>query len=245
MLPVKLAKEPLVDAVFEMRFDSTMPVASIWPGMLFSALPGEKSLESLPPVAIPKEIRDSDPNLAFVPLARLSIDDYWLIIGDRVFAVAAKLPYRGWESFKAAILKSFTIVLNTPFVTSVSRCSIKYVDILSGVPIAPDRCYNLDLQLGGRSTESNDFHVRLGFVDSGITHNLQIASMASTTLAAGDSLNGPLLDVDSVMEMSPEAPLDFLAQLGDRAQALHDSNKQLVFDCLSAEALEYLEPTYE
>lgn len=244
-LPTKLAKEPLVDAIFEMRFDSTMPVASIWPGMLYSALPGPIALENLPAVGIPKEMRDADSNLTFVPLARLSIDDYWIMVGDRVFAVAAKVPYPGWEAFKATILNAFSIVLGTPFVNSISRCSIKYIDILNQVPFEPSACFNLNVNLGGRSAVNNDFHVRLAFEENGITHNLQAASKATVSIIGGKTLNGPVLDVDSVMEFVPESPSVFMELLADRAEALHDSNKRLVFDSLSPAVLSYLEPSYE
>jgi uncharacterized protein (TIGR04255 family) len=244
-LPTKLAKEPLVDAIFEVRFDSSLPVASIWPGMLYSALPQPISLENLPAVGIPKEIRDNDPNLAFVPLAKLSIDNYWVMVGDRVFAVAAKVPYPGWEAFKATIMTALGIVLQTPFVNSISRCSIKYIDILDSVPLEPSACFNLNLDLGGRSPLKNDFHVRLGFHEDGITHNLQVAAKAVVTIVDGNTLTGPVLDVDSVIEIASETPSAFMEKLAARAQALHDSNKRLVFESLSAEALAFLEPTYE
>lgn len=52
-LPSKLGKEPLMDAVFEMRFESQVPVASIWPGMLYGMLPGDKSMENLPLISLP------------------------------------------------------------------------------------------------------------------------------------------------------------------------------------------------
>jgi hypothetical protein len=34
-LPTKLKKEPLVDAVFELRFYSSAPASSIFPGFFF------------------------------------------------------------------------------------------------------------------------------------------------------------------------------------------------------------------
>lgn len=244
-LPKKLAKEPLVDAVFEMRFESSMPVSSIWPGILYSELHGEKTLEHLPAVGLPRELRDSDPNLAYTPLCKLSWGDFWILIGDRVFAVAAKIPYQGWASFKQAIIKAYSIVLCTSMVNSISRCSIKYVDILEDIALDPSACFNLDLKLGGRLPLGNDFHVRLGFEDGGFTHTLQIASEGVTSLVNGRTINGPVLDVDSVLNLHNEDSNAFLAQLENRAEEIHSANKRIVFDCLSAEALAYLEPSYE
>ncbi|OSN22939.1 hypothetical protein BV341_00358 [Pseudomonas syringae pv. actinidiae] len=244
-LPSKLGKEPLVEAVFEMRFDSSAPVSSIWPGILYGSLPGDKTMENYPAFGIPKEMRDSDPNLAFVPLCKLSWGDYWIIIGDRLFAVAAKIPYVGWNQFKQAIIQAFDIVLTSHMITSVSRCSIKYIDILDGVPLTPSSCFKLQLDLGGRGPSDNDFHVRLGIKEDNITHSLQVASSASITMVSGRVLNGPVLDVDSSIEIGSESPEDFLKSVSDRSELLHESNKRLIFDCLSAEALAYLEPKYE
>lgn len=244
-LPKKLGKEPLVEAVFEMRFASSLPVSSIWPGILFGALPGEKTMENYPAFGIPKEMRENDPNLAFIPLCKLSWGDYWMIIGDRVFAVASKIPYQGWGDFKDTIIKAFEIVLGSQTLTSVSRCSIKYIDILEGLPMKPSSCFNLNLELGGRGPDENEFQVRLGITEDNITHSLQIASAASITLFNGKIISGPVLDVDSVMELGSESPEEFLAKLSQRSELLHESNKRLVFDCMSAEALASLEPQYE
>lgn len=244
-LPTKLAKEPLVDAVFEMRFESDMPVSSIWPGILYSELLGAKSMESLPAAGVPKEYRDTDPSLMYSPLCKISWGDYWILIGDRVFAVASKIPYPGWDGFKQAILTIFGVVLRQDMIRSISRCSIKYVDILDGIPVRPSDCFNLELTLGGRLPHGNDFHVRLGLEEAGLTHTLQIASEGQAQLVSGRIVSGPVVDADSVMAINDEDASTFLYQLEKRAGVIHAANKRIVFDCLSAEALSYLEPTYE
>ncbi len=39
-LPLKVRKEPLVEAVFEMRFDASLPASNILPGVIFGELEG-------------------------------------------------------------------------------------------------------------------------------------------------------------------------------------------------------------
>lgn len=244
-LPRKLGKEPLVDAVFEMRFDSHMPVASIWPGMLYGALTGEKSMENLPLISLPKEFRDQDPNLVHSPLCRISWGDFWILLGDHVFSVAAKLPYPGWAKFSEAILIAFEVVLRAQMITSVNRCSIKYVDVLDGIPLEASACFNFDLALGGRSPKGRPFHVRMEHVEDDLLHAIQVGAAAQITLTSGATLSGPVLDIDSVLNLEAEAPEEFLAKLAERIEWLHTANKRVVFDCLSPAALEYLEPVYE
>lgn len=244
-LPTKLAKEPLVEAIFEMRFSSNMPVSSIWPGILYNGLRGEKSMEHLPTIGIPKEIRDQDPNLMYAPVCKVSWGNYWILIGDRVFALASKIPYEGWPNFKASILEAFKVVLDTGMIGTVSRCSLKYIDILEGTNIDPAACFNFELSLGGNSPGHSDFHVRLGVREGQITHTLQVASEAKVSIYTGRVISGPVIDVDSVMDLPFETSVGFLQSLSDRVEELHSANKQVVFNCLSKAALDYLEPSYE
>ena len=244
-LPSKLGKEPLVDAVFEMRFVSNMPVASIWPGMLYHALPGEKSMENLPLISLPKEIRDQDPNLVHSPLCRMSWGNFWILLGDHVFCVASKLPYQGWSEFTKAIETAFQVVLKANMITSVTRCSIKYVDILNAIPLEPSACFNFDLALGGRSPNDSNFHVRMESREGSLLHNIQVGSAAQYGLVDGSVLSGPVLDIDTVLDLDAENPQVFLERLSERAELLHSANKQVVFDRFSKAALEFLEPVYE
>lgn len=243
-LPVKLAKEPLIEAVFEMRFESGAPLSSMLPGILYSQLGTGVTMEQLPLHSLPKELRDNDPNFLYAPLCKISWENNWALVGDKIFAVATKLPYRGWENLKASIIQASTIVLQTGMISSVSRCSLKYVDLLDGVPLEPSECFNLDLSIGGRSAKHNNFHVSLGVQDRGIAHTIQIFSRASASLFDGREVNGPLIDVDSVMSFPSEPPFDFLASLGERTELLHTENKKVIFSSISESAIKYLEPTY-
>ena len=99
-LPSKLKKEPIIDALFEMRFTSATSASSIVPGVLFSKLSGDKTIERLPTEQIPKQLLESEPNLRFAPLVRLHWDNFLISIGDRSLAVACKMPYPGWKTFR-------------------------------------------------------------------------------------------------------------------------------------------------
>ncbi|MDI3371629.1 TIGR04255 family protein [Pseudomonas sp. V104_10] len=244
-LPKKLGKQPLVEAIFEMRFESQFPVSTIWPGILYSSLAGDKIMEQLPSLSIPKEIRDADPNFAYVPVCRISWGNYWILIGDKVFAVATKIPYNGWDEFKAHILGAYTTILQTGMIKSISRCSMKCIDILDSVPFEASECFRLQCSIGERDAAGSTFHVNIGFRDQDILHTLQVISLMTMNIVTGGQLVGPLLDVDSVMELGGESSDSFLSKLSERADKLHDANKRIVFDSLSEKALEYLEPVYE
>ena len=62
-LPTNLKKDPLVDAVFEIRFSSSIPASSVVPGILFSKLKGQAQIERLPASDIPSQLRMLNPAL--------------------------------------------------------------------------------------------------------------------------------------------------------------------------------------
>ncbi|MDD1616675.1 MAG: hypothetical protein CG439_1815, partial [Methylococcaceae bacterium NSP1-2] len=106
ILPKKLNKEPLLEALFELRFTCDFPASTILPGLLFSKLDGDKRIEQLHAAQIPLEIRNSDPNLQFSPVSRLVWENFHINIGDRNISISCQFPnYPGWFKFKEAIEK--------------------------------------------------------------------------------------------------------------------------------------------
>src|SRR5215216_8126973 len=68
-LPTKLRKEPLVDAVFEIRFSASIPATSVLPGFFFAKLGTPQwKVDRLPVADLPSQIRSADPNLRYQPL---------------------------------------------------------------------------------------------------------------------------------------------------------------------------------
>lgn len=242
-LPTKLKTEPLIDAVVEMRFSSNVALSSILPGLLYSQLPGEKILEQLPAMSIPKEFREIDPSLKFAALTRINWGDYFIMIGDSVFSVASKIPYNGWLDFKAAILTAFSIVCRSEFIKSVERYSMKYVDMISPSAEDPILNFNLSLMVGGIDRFKN-FMSRVEIIEPGILHCIQITSLANLISQSGSALSGSVIDVDSIVTINGEAGEVFFDQLDSRLESLHSSNKRMFFSCISDSALTKLEPEY-
>ena len=64
-MPVRLKKEPLIEAVWETRFTSEKQnVADLLPGLIYQAIPGRyQNIVRLPVADIPAPIAEQDPNL--------------------------------------------------------------------------------------------------------------------------------------------------------------------------------------
>ena len=93
-------------------------------------LTGGATIERLPIADLPKQIRDSDPNLRYAPTIRMQWQKFLLLLSDQSVAVGCKLPYPGWGEFRSAIMRTLDIIGDTNVVERVERYSLKYVDIL-------------------------------------------------------------------------------------------------------------------
>ncbi|MBA3325695.1 MAG: hypothetical protein H0T41_10705, partial [Rhodobacteraceae bacterium] len=98
-LPRVLEREPLVDAVFEVRLNgASSSLADILPGALFTGMSRKPAISRLPPAEIPYPLRASDPALQFAPVSRLDLGQFLISVGDRNFVISCKLPYPKWPS---------------------------------------------------------------------------------------------------------------------------------------------------
>lgn len=246
-MPTKLEREPLIDAVFEMRFNANGPASSILPGLIYSGLAGARTMENMPVMSLPKEMRERDENLRYAPLVRIGWGEFWLFVGDNVFSVASKLPYTGWSKLRDAVLESFGLVCRSGLLTSVTRYSTKYVDLISAESgIKLEDIFSFSLSIGGHEAGFNDFQVRADISDQGLTHIIGLVANASTQLIDQPApITGAIVDIDSYENLENESPEAFLAALSDRAEVIHSANKKLFFNCLSQKTLEWLEPKYE
>lgn len=245
-LPKKLKKEPLIDAVFEVRFTSTFPAGGVLPGLIFGGLKGDKKIEQLPLLQLPQGIRDADPNLRFAPLNRLDWQQFYINVGDRSVSVGFKHPYPGWNSFKPAIVEIMNILKGADILKSVERYSLKYIDLLPATDLVEQVSFiNFDVTLAGHKLEKEAFHIRLEIPRHGFMHTVQVVSPATATLHTGESRQGLIVDVDTIANQQDVSFDELLCGFSDKLDAIHQANKDVFFDCLTPQTITALEPEYD
>jgi uncharacterized protein (TIGR04255 family) len=250
-LPTRLKKEPLVEALFEVRFASLVPaISSVLPGLLFSKLSmpsgGPPKFERLPGADLPSQMRSANPILKYQPLMKVQIDRFNVLIGDYAVTVACQLPYPGWKAFRSQILQVIAILTELSIFEEIERYSLKYVDIIEGGSIEEQlKRTTLSLSFGSHRLSSEVFSIRIELPRDGFVHIVQIASSAIAPLPNGGLRSGLLIDVDTVMIGKPAAFSSFTETLPHDLDTIHKSNKELFFDCLTEETINYLEPLYE
>ncbi|WP_322469251.1 TIGR04255 family protein [Hydrogenophaga sp. SNF1] len=246
-LPTRLKKEPLIDAVFEMRVEAAAPLASLLPGLFRASLiEGEKLVPSRTQLAsLPDEIRNADPQLRYGALVTMEWGLFRILVGDHMVAVGCKLPYPGWAKFREAISHVVKVLVDSKLVKVVDRYSVKYVDLIESDSLnAQIGSLNWSINIGGRQLSSEVAMLRSEFKidDFQTIITVQTGAVVSSPIKQG--VRGLILDVDSIFNSHRLAADEFLSQLGQRIDAIHSSNKRTFFECLTGATVESLEPEY-
>lgn len=246
-LPKKLIKEPMVDAIFEMRFSSSTAASSVLPGFFFAKLqPINWKVTQLPISEIPNQIRNADANLRYAPLMRIDWDNFIILIGDYTVGIGCKIPYQGWIKFKERIERAVQIVMDTNIIQAIERYSLKYVDIIDGKDLAERiQRVNINIMIGSYPVENNIFTARVEIPKDNFLKVIQISSDAKALMEGGKVLEGVLVDIDTICRQQTSDLANFKSELSARLEDLHQENKITFFDCLRQETIDYLEPVYE
>jgi uncharacterized protein (TIGR04255 family) len=150
-IPVRLKKEPLIEAIWEIRFSPAKPlVAGLLPGILFESSP--KKFDNVVKLSfpnLPDFAMEHDPNLRYIPRIRLEGGNLSVQVGNRVLSLSCRRPYCGWSKFSSEIRQLIKVVRKTELIDRLERFSLKYIDLIelqepigrgSGVlPILPAR----------------------------------------------------------------------------------------------------------
>lgn len=252
-LPKRLKSEPIIDAIFEVRFAATKAdVVSILPGYLYAQL-GADRVERLPAAEIPEVIQATDPTLRAMALQKVYWDRFYVLVGRESLGVGCQLPYPGWAKFKPAIERAFGVASQLNLIESVHRYSAKYVDLLpTNGPGEALAKLDFEIKIGGHKLSSEPYMLRAELVRDKFTHVLQNIGAVQVTTAnqavdgQGRPQVGSVVDIDSICEVSPALRFgEFLEKFPDLSEEIHTANKVLFFECLKPETVESLGPEYE
>lgn len=245
-LPTKLEAEPLIDAVFELRFSCAFPASHILPGLLFSKLEGDKIIENLPVSQLPKNLRDADPNLQYQPLSRIQWDKFYINIGDQSISVGIKLPYPGWSNFKTAIINIVDIIKDSKIINSVDRYSLKCIDLIPSRDIKEQVSFiNSSIMIANHKLEKEAFQIRIEIPKDNIINIVQIVSPAKVTLSPNDSREGIIIDIDTIFNEKSLTIDELFIDFDNKISTIHIINKEMFFDCLKKETIDFLGAIYE
>jgi uncharacterized protein (TIGR04255 family) len=244
-LPKKLQKEPLIDAVFEIRFVESISAENVIPGILFTNLSGEKTIQRLPASELPKPIRDGDQNLKFAPLVKIDWGQYSISVGDKVLSIGCKLPYPGWRAFKSTILEVIGHVKIINIIQKIDRYSMKYVDLIEASSIEEQLSkVSLSINLANRPIDKERISLQIEVNDNDMIHLIDITTAAITQFQDGSKKQGLIVSVDTIQLTDDPTFEGGYNKLTESLDNMHQVNKKMFFDCLKPETIKSLEPEY-
>jgi uncharacterized protein (TIGR04255 family) len=246
-LPTALEREPLIDALFEVRLsDTTSSLADLLPGLLFRELQPRLTIARLPASDIPLVMRTSDPGLQYQPVLRLDWGQYLINVSDRSFVVACKLPYPKWPRFKQTILDVVTKAGTLGLEGNVERYSIKYVNLITAETMSAQIAkIKMSVDLGSIHVTSDHINLQVHHVTNDTTQILTVVSGAEVAKHDGTRMQGIIVDVDSIRNIKPVPFMSFSSNLEPELESLRLSNKEMFFSCLTEATIAELGPTYE
>jgi uncharacterized protein (TIGR04255 family) len=244
-LPLALEREPLVEAIFEIRFDGAPQLADLLPGLLFGRIEPRPKKHRQHAADIPQPLRASDPKLMFAPITRLELERFNIMIGDRNVVIGCKLPYPKWAAFKEQILGLTNLMGEVGVEGDVSRFSVKYVNLISAPDFAAQIAkVNMAVRIGSLEVLDNHMNLQVHHHENEIIHILTVISGASAKLSDGKTTQGIVVDVDSIRNIKPVTFGEFVVGLEPELEALRQANKVKFFDCLNPETIEEMGPIY-
>ncbi len=243
-IPVNLKKEPLLEAVWEIRFNSEKSsIAELIPGLLFNSLNEQyTNIIRLPTADIPARIVEHDPNLRYVPKIRLDGGNRAVQIGEHVVSLSCRRPYSGWKAFATDIRALIGLLRDFKLIDKLERFSLKYIDLIELNHPPNIRCLNLELKLGENEINIQPVNLRTEFEVGSFIHIVQIQSPAEVTLLnLADKLTGVLVSTDTIYMMKEN---EFWDDIEIHLDAAHSASHKFFFSLLSVDSLEKLEPEY-
>lgn len=244
-VPLRLGKEPIIEAVWELRFlGGQQSIADILPGLIYGELPKDYSrIVRLPAADIPQPILVHDPSLRYTPRIRIEANNRAVLVGERVVSLSVRRPYPGWKMFSDEIATLLDIVEGTGLVKTLERTSLKYIDVIDVGPKPNLAWLDMTVRLGEHELDGEPVQVRAELNDGGLVHIIQAVSPVEVTVAPEeDRARGVLLEIDSIKPIgSTEGWSDVKAGL----DAIHSASKKMFFSLLTEKTVAALDPVYE
>ncbi len=245
-LPKKLTKEPLIDAIFELRFldAASASLSTILPGVFLQQF-SDLRLTPLPAQSLPPMIRATDPNLKYAALVRLENEKFIYLIGDHTLAICSKIPYVGWDKFKSEISAKLKLLKGISLLSKLKleRYAMKYTNLVEASNLL-EQASQLDwtLEISDFKLKKEDFQVRIVKKEEGFTSIISFLSSA-TALPNNVEKKGVIVDVDT-LKNTPNLTLQKLKNLNSELDEIHESTKRNFFMCLKEKTIENLGPVY-
>lgn len=240
-IPKKLNKCPLVDVIFEIRFNPIVPPEVVFP-MIYSRISNDFGpIESLPVSQIPAQTRESDPNLEFAPLFRLRSNankNHIIQIGPKVVIWSSSPLYSGWDNFREYVTPLLKTVIQCGVLTTIIRTGFRAVNFFEDTDIFKNKLL-VKISLNDSEIRYNQTTLRTELIKDEYHSTVQVMNEAQVNLPASRKA-GSIIDIDTFNVSHASTSEDIIRRL----DIAHDIEKEAFFSLLKDDFLKTLEPEY-
>ena len=240
-IPSKLKHDFIVEAVFELRFET-----STFPEVLFGRLADYAPWkgfrqDQMPAYGIPAVIRQTDPNLRFQPVLQLSGEDGGrsVRVGQQVASYHRIAPYVGWQRFSAELEEFFEVLFSKSESLSASRLGIRYINAakadLHGVSSITD--LNLQVTVAEEKIGKN---VNVNYMREHPRDTQSVVRIATPDFVVGTLPPGTSLMIDVDVFTKPGFKAGAATEVKEWAEFAHAQEKEQFFALLKPETKEAL-----
>lgn len=236
--PTKITPDPIIDAVVELRFDSSVPADAIL-GMLFAHVkPKYKDFKKLPVADFPEEIRVKDRNLQFQPYYQCEVDSYRLNVGPRVISLANTGSYAGWkEKYYPELKEVLGSLEKSGIVDNFTRLGIRYIDFFE---LNIYDHINLSISLKNEPLDALQQTFNAVFKNGDYLTRLQVVNNINVNVNNVEK-SGSVVDTDTYVERSEGFSFNDTDKMMDQC---HELSVNFFFDLLKQEFIDSLNPEY-
>jgi len=232
-LPKQINPCPILDALFEIRFSTTIHPSAVF-GMMYNGLKEDfQKVDNLPILQLPEAVRANDPSFKFKPHYRISNEDFVVQIGPEVLTISSFPTYAGWKKFSAQINSILNKVKNIKIIDSVSRIGIRYINFFE-----KDIFKDIDLKI---YIGKDDIAYQNTVIRTEIEHKYFKSTLQVANNANHQNKLGSIIDIDTFRDANLE---NFFTKKEEIINLGHEFEKELFFSLLKSDFLKELNPVY-
>lgn len=237
-IPRKLKDDPIVEALFEVRFTSN-EVPEVVLGKIALNWKEFKTVR-LPAADLPSPIRDQDPNLAYQPLWQLQGDRGRRVIkfGPRVFSYHVLETYPGWSRFALELNQACDFLFDNLGPVTITRYGLRYLNVMTKVQHVTSLAdLNFGVQLAG---EAISCPLNLNYQQERSPQHIALVRVASK-----EFVQNPAAGLVALIDVDIFTPPEFTSDGSDRGKQwvrdAHDYLKEQFFTLLPDPLIDRLE----
>jgi len=239
-IPKRLRRNPIIDAVAEVRFTSSLPSEAIL-GIVYEKVKDKFGKPvTLPILQLPSALREKDPNLKYQACYRFTKPGNVLLVGPYNIALSTN-PYTDWDAATPMLSDLLSQFDQINLFQSVQRIGLRYVNFFEKLNIFEH--LTLSLAVNNESIAKQSIVLRTEAEVEGFKVITNVSNAAETSVS-GLGKTGSILDLDIIHEspnIGGEPIPKALLRLFAHANRLADN---AFFALMKEEFLAEFEPQY-